>query len=84
MSTEPSQHQALYLTKSEATRLLQRVRTSTYLGNRGIEIYTVEAEPMVMHDGSKQAAVRVMVRAPSDMACGMGVGFLTALSEGAL
>jgi hypothetical protein len=78
---EPSQ-QALYLTTAEAEVLQRRIRHCRFLLDRGIEVYTVSAEPMVMHDGSKSPAVRLMVRAPSDMTCGMGVGFVVALSEG--
>ncbi len=79
---ELSQFQALYTTKSEATSLLARLRGSTFLMTRGIEVYTVSAEPMVMHDGSKQEAVYVMCRAETDRACGMGVGFVTAIVDG--
>ncbi len=82
METELSQSQALYLTKSEADRLLAKVKNSTFLLNRGIEVYTVSAEPMPMQDGSKHEAVYVMCRAETDKACGMGVGFVTAISEG--
>ena len=82
VAPETSQHQALYLTKSEADRLLAKVSRAAFLVARGIEIYTVSAEPMPMADGSKHDAVYVMVRAETDKACGMGVGFVTAICEG--
>ena len=82
MNTELSQRQALHLTKSEADRLMRRLHNATFLLHRGIEVYTVSAEDMVLPDGSKHEAVYLMVRAETDMACGMGVGFVTAVSEG--
>lgn len=84
MSTETvSQSCALTLTANEGARLLSRLAKSTFLQARGIEVYTVPAsEPMVMADGTKFPAVTVMVRAETDMACGIGVGFVTAISEG--
>lgn len=83
MTTELSQSRALTLTVNEADSLLRRLRRSTFLLNRGIEVYTVPStEPMVLNDGSKHLAVEVMVRAETDKACGMGVGFVTAISEG--
>ena len=81
-SPEPSQQQALYLTATEAETLLNRIRNSTFLMYRGIEVYTVPADPMPMQDGSKHDAVFLMVRAETDLACGMGVGFVTAVCEG--
>ena len=86
MSTEIelAQSAVINLTETEAKRLLARVKNSAFLHNRGIEVYTVPHEPMIMNDGSKQPAVTVMVRAETDKACGIGVGFLTALSEGAI
>lgn len=48
-----------------------------------IEVYAVPAsEPMVMADGTSIPAVTVMVRAETDKDCGIGVGFVTAISEG--
>jgi len=83
MTTELSQSRALTLTVNDATRLLSHLRHSTFLMHRGIEVYTVPAiEPMIMNDGSKHPAVEVMVRAETDKACGMGIGFVVAISEG--
>lgn len=78
-----SQSAALTLTKNEAVHLLNRLAKSTFLKARGIEVYAVPAlEPMVMDDGRSFPAVVVMVRAETDKACGIGVGFVTAISEG--
>ena len=79
---EVSQHIALHLTVTEATRLVARVKGARYLVNRGIEVYLVPSEPVFMHDGAKEDGVNVMVRAETDFACGVGVGFLVAVSEG--
>jgi hypothetical protein len=79
---ELSQRVALHLTVTEATRLLARVKGARYLHNRGIEVYMVPSEPVFMHDGPKEDGVNVMVRAETDFACGVGVGFLVAVSEG--
>lgn len=80
--TELSQHQALYLTATEAPYLLRKLQGSKFLMTYGVEVYTVPAEPMPMADGSKADAVFVMCRAETDMQCGMGVGFVTAVCEG--
>lgn len=82
MTTELSQHQALYCTASEAQTLLRRLQGAKFLMTYGVEVYTVPAEPMPMENGSKVDAVFVMCRAETDMQCGMGVGFVTAISEG--
>jgi hypothetical protein len=83
MSTELSQWTALHVTKSEGERLIARLRGSQFLMSHGVEVYTVPStEPFVMHDGSKHEGVTVMVRAETDLSCGMGVGFVTAISEG--
>ena len=80
---ELSQWSALHLTASEATRLLKRLENSSFLRTRGVEVYTVPmTEPFVMNDGSKVEGVTVMCRAETDMQCGMGVGFVVAISEG--
>jgi len=79
---ELSQWSALHLTKSEGERLLKRLENSSFLRTRGVEVYTVPSEPFVMGDGSKHEGVTVMCRAETDMQCGMGVGFVVAVSEG--
>ena len=79
---EPSQWSALHLTASEATRLLKRLENSSFLRTRGVEVYTVPSESVIMNDGSKVDGVTVMCRAETDMQCGMGVGFVVAISEG--
>jgi len=81
-TAELSQRVALHLTSNEANRLVARVKEASYLLARGIEVYLVTAEPVVLNDGSKHVGVNVMVRAESDFACGVGVGFLVAISEG--
>jgi hypothetical protein len=82
MSEQP-QRKALTLTTDEATRLLARLKKANYLLNRGIEVYAVaDTEPFVMGDGSKHPASSVMVRAEDDHLCGVGVGFVVAISEG--
>src|SRR5271166_4105842 len=53
MKTELSQRHALYLTKSEADRLLANIHNATFLVNRAIEVYLEPAEPIPMQDGSK-------------------------------
>lgn len=81
--SEQSQRAALTVTESEGHRLVARVGRSPYLLARGVEVYTVPAlEPLVMGDGTKLAAVTVMVRAETDFACGLGVGFVVVTSEG--
>lgn len=81
-TNEMVQCSVLHLTSSEATHLLARLNHSRFLQNRGIEVYTVPSEPMVLGDGSKHEAVTVMVRAETEKAAGVGVGFVTAISEG--
>lgn len=84
MAEELSQKRALRLTVTEGEQLKRRLSRSMFLANRGIEVYLVPCEePMVMADGVTMApSVLVMVRAETDMRCGMGVGFVTAISEG--
>lgn len=77
----PTERVALMLPKTEAEQLLAKLRTHRYLLDRGIELRTIPASPMGMDDGSKQEAVRIVVKAPSALACGMGCGYVTAVVE---
>ncbi len=78
-----SQSAALTLTENEANHLLRRLAKSAFLKDRSIEVYTVPSlEKIPMADGTSVPAMTVMVRAETDKACGIGVGFVTAISEG--
>lgn len=82
-TNEPCQASALALTKSEAETLLKRLSKTTFLAIRGIEVYAVPmTEPFIMGNGSKHEGAIIMVRAGTERACGMGVGFVVAISEG--
>lgn len=81
---EFSQQRALHLVKGQAERLLDRARSSEFIKSHGIELYLVEAPAIEIKNpvfSGTFNAVYIMVRAETDMACGMGVGFVTALSE---
>lgn len=86
-NNEMVQTKALWLTKSEADRLIKRTFGCSTFITYGIEVYTVDAEPMPVInpvDGTvtKTPAVNLMVRAETEMQAGIGKGFLIALSEG--
>ena len=73
---------ALTLPVEEANVLRRRVRFSAFLLNRGITLVTEPAEPFVNNDGTRVPTVALRVQAETELACGMGCGFLVAVSEG--
>jgi hypothetical protein len=74
MST-PTERQALILTEKEWAVLNARIKASPFLRNRGVEVYTEPCPGMV------EPHVFVTVRAANDIACGIGIGWLTAQGE---
>lgn len=79
---ETPQRVALHMSQVEANCLMARLNRGTFLTNRGVEVYVVDAEDFVLHDGSKVPGVNVRVRAETEYKVGLGVGFVTAISEG--
>lgn len=79
---ETPQRVALHLPEIEAKCLLVRLARGTFLTNRDVEVYAVDAVDCVLADGSKVPGAHVMVRAETEFKVGLGVGFVTAISEG--
>ena len=73
--------QALNLTKSEADRLVRRVRNSSVLRTYGVTVKLEPGDRMLV--GSEMVdGVSVVVEAETDVQAGIGKGFLIAVSEG--
>lgn len=83
MSTEELvQRRALYMSEVDARHLLHRLRNSRTLITYGVEVYTVEAEPILEEGGDRKVpAVGVMVRAETNYQCGLGVGYVLGVEE---
>lgn len=71
------------LTEGEASRLISKLRHSTFLLNKGVTLTTEpESEPLMYNDGRKVPAFRVVITSESEMFTAMAYGFVLAISEG--
>jgi hypothetical protein len=74
--------QALILTEKEWSVLFDKIRESSFLRNRGVEVYTEPCEPLIVDNkGTREPAVFVKVRGETPVACGIGIGWVTAQGE---
>lgn len=72
---------ALNLPAVEAEAFCRRMQETRFLVDRGIKVYAVPSlEPFVQPSGASVPGACVMVRAETDMACGIGVGYVVALA----
>lgn len=74
---------AMRVTTYGADLLLNEIRGTGFLEVRGIEVFIEpDPEPMLTLDGTNvEAAVFVKVKAPTEFAAGVGVGFLAAYAR---
>ena len=85
METNLIERLALTLATEEAVLLVKKLSPVRFLRNSGIEVYLVPmSEPFMLPSGQAVPGSYLKVRAETDFRCGMGVGYVVAVSEGSI